>query len=287
MQTPTTDEDWETLISTVKSSLPAVQQQQRPLYPSPADPSSLAATIDHTLLAPSATTDQIDTLCAEAHEHAFATVCVRLAHVQRAAANLADTPAVGVACVVGFHQGTQSTQEKVHEAREAVKHGASELDMVMNYPLLKAGRLADVADDIRAVRRAAAAADDGDGDGDGGKGNVGLKVIIETSQLTRDETIGATVVVCLSGADFVKTSTGFNGPGASVENVALMRAIGDAVEKGVKIKASGGVRTTDDCVRMIQAGADRIGASAGVKIVQGLSGGDGDQDKGNLGTGAY
>jgi deoxyribose-phosphate aldolase len=268
MDPPSTYEEWKTLISSVKDSLPSIQHA---LYPAPKDAASIARTIDHTQLSLSATQDQIDVLCSEAREHNFATVCVRLNYVSRAVTNLSGTD-VGVACVVGFHEGTQSTAEKVAEAREAVQAGASELDMVMNYPLLKAGRFSETYADIRAVREAA---------GD----EVGLKVIIETSQLSRDEIIAASTASCLAGADHVKTSTGFNGPGASVENVALMRAVAEGVKRGVKVKASGGVRTADDCIKMIQAGADRIGASAGVKIVQGM--GEGGSSQETSGAGGY
>ncbi|PGH15259.1 deoxyribose-phosphate aldolase [Polytolypa hystricis UAMH7299] len=255
MSIPTTNEEWSSLISKTSSSLPHLQTS---LYPSP-DPSAIANTIDHTQLSLSATASQIDTLCAEAREHKFATVCVRANYVARAVENLRGT-SVGVACVVGFHEGTYPTAEKVAQARDAVQNGATELDMVIDYPLLKEGKYTDVFEDVLAVRNAAE------------KGVVGLKVILETSQLSSDEIVAGSVISCLAGADFVKTSTGFNGAGASVENVALMRAVCEAIGKGTKVKASGGVRTAEDCVKMIRAGAERIGASAGVKIVSGPSG---------------
>ncbi|WEW57551.1 hypothetical protein PRK78_003018 [Emydomyces testavorans] len=250
MSLPTSNEDWSSLIRQIKASLPSpIPISTRPVP----EPASIAQTIDHTQLSLSATQSDIDALCAEARQYNFAAVCVRANYVSRAVQNLEGT-SIGVACVVGFHEGTHSTAEKVSEAKEAVQKGANELDMVMNYPLLKEGRYMEVFEDIFAVRNAAR--------------DVRLKVILETSQLSKDEIIAGCVVSCLAGADYVKTSTGFNGPGASAENVALMRAVCDLVNKHVKVKASGGVRTAEDCVRMIQAGAERIGASAGVKILE-------------------
>jgi len=260
--TPKTNEEWASLISQTKSSLPPTIQTTG--YPPP-PPSSIPATIDHTLLSLSATESQIDMLCAEAHENGFAAVCVRLKHVARAVESLGPASAVRVACVVGFHEGTYSSAEKAAEATEAVRLGATELDMVINYPLLLDGRFTDVYRDIVAVRNAAA-----------DNKPVLLKVILETSQLSSDRIVAGCVLSGLAGADFVKTSTGFNGPGASVENVALMRAAVDALSTHgikLKVKASGGVRTAGDCVKMIRAGADRIGASAGMKIVSELAGG--------------
>jgi deoxyribose-phosphate aldolase len=173
--------------------------------------------------------------------------------------NLRETPEVGVACVVGFHEGTYPTQEKVDEAQGAVNQGASELDMVINYPLLRQGLYTDVFGDVLAVRKVAPSA-------------VQLKVILETSQLTRDEIIAASIISCMAGADYVKTSTGFNGPGATVENVSLIRATVELLGTGCKVKASGGVRGVENCIAMLKAGANRIGASAGVKIVKELAG---------------
>lgn len=252
MSTPKTDVEWAEIISAQKDLLP----EKIPAYPTQL-PSRISRTIDHTRLAPSATESQVDTLCDEAREYGFATVCVRLGHVSRAVRNLQETPEVGVACVVGFHEGTYPTQEKVDEAQDAMNNGASELDMVINYPLLKKGLYTDVFGDVFAVRTAAPSP-------------VRLKVILETSQLTRDEIIAGSVISCMAGADYVKTSTGFNGPGATVENVALMRATVELLGTGCKVKASGGVRGAEDCVAMLRAGAHRIGASAGVKIVKEL-----------------
>lgn len=198
---------------------------------------------------------------------------MRANYVSRAVKNL-EGSAVGVACVIGFHEGTYSTEEKVAETKKAVGDKATELDMVLNYPWLKAGRYQDVYEDILAVRNASKIVD-----------GVELKVILETAQLSREEIIAGCVISCLADVDYVKTSTGFNGPGASVENVALMRSVADAVKGEVKVKASGGVRTAEDCVKMIRAGAARIGASAGMKIVQGALGGKAEAADGSKGDG--
>ncbi|KAH8703759.1 putative deoxyribose-phosphate aldolase [Talaromyces proteolyticus] len=257
LETPTTDPEWAALISTVKDDLPEVHT----VYHTPL-PDAVARSIDHTQLAVDATASQIDTLCKEAQEHKFATVCVRLPFVSRAAENLQDSKSkdVGIACVVGFHEGTYPTNEKVQEATKAIAAGASELDMVLNWPQLKQGKYTAVYADIHAVRRAAP------------RPRTKLKVILETSQLTRDEIITGCVISDMAGADFVKTSTGFNGAGANIENVRLMREVVDMLANGCKVKASGGIRTAEDAVEMIKAGASRIGASAGVKIVNELAG---------------
>ncbi|PYI07100.1 DUF171-domain-containing protein [Aspergillus sclerotiicarbonarius CBS 121057] len=248
MSTLQTDAEWATLISSIQQSLPTT-------FPSYDISSEINRTIDHTQLALTATGQQIDDLCQEAIQHQFATVCVRLNHVSRAVQNLQGHPAVGVACVVGFHEGTYKTIEKTTDAKEAVKLGASELDMVLNYPLLQEGKYVDVYTDVLEVRKAAPAP-------------VGLKVILETSQLTREQIVAGSVLACMAGADYIKTSTGFNGPGASVENVALMRATANLVGKGTKVKASGGVRSGEDCQKMLEVGAERIGSSSGVKIMR-------------------
>ncbi|KAL4997644.1 hypothetical protein BDV10DRAFT_89596 [Aspergillus recurvatus] len=254
MSTPRTNHEWEALISSIKASLPESRNQEQ--APTPAQ---INRTIDHTQLALTATPDQITELCAQASKYQFATVCVRLAHVEQAVAQLRVAPDVGVACVVGFHEGMYETSEKEEEARNAVALGATELDMVLKYPLLKTKQYVEVYEDILGVRNAAPAP-------------VGLKVILETSQLTCDEIIAGSVISCVAGADFIKTSTGFNGAGATAENVALMHEVAKAIGKGTKVKASGGVRSAGDCVKMLRAGAERIGASSGVKIVQELEG---------------
>nr|KMM66092.1 deoxyribose-phosphate aldolase [Coccidioides posadasii RMSCC 3488] len=228
------NEEWDLLISGKKATL----QYPIPLlcYPAP-EVVSIAQIIDHTQLSLSATESQIDALPD---------------YVSRAVQYLQGTQ-VGVTCVIGFHEGTYSTDQKVSEAKRAMQNGASELDMVMNYPWLSEKRYTDVFQDIRAVRLAAK--------------DAILKVILETSQLTADEIIAGCVLSSLAGADYVKTSTGFNGPGASIENVSLMSAVCDSLQSETRVKASGGIRTIEDCVKMVRAGAERLGASAGVKIV--------------------
>ncbi|KAL4863762.1 hypothetical protein BDV12DRAFT_177048 [Aspergillus spectabilis] len=254
MSVPKDNAEWEVLISTIKSSLPEVSAEQQ------SAPPKINRTIDHTQLALAATEEQIEELCAQALKYQFATVCVRLKYVEQAVKQLSQAPDIGIACVVGFHEGVYETSEKEDEARKAVELGATELDMVLNYPLLKAKQYLAVYEDILAVRKAAPSP-------------VGLKVILETSQLSRDEIIAGSVLSCLAAADYIKTSTGFNGAGASVENVALMFETAKTVGKGTKVKASGGVRSAADCIKMLKAGAERIGASSGVKIVQELEGG--------------
>ncbi|KAK2808211.1 hypothetical protein FQN50_004952 [Emmonsiellopsis sp. PD_5] len=268
-QIPQTDSEWSTLITQTLTSLPPINPTA---YPPPSNPlTTIPKTIDHTQLSLSATPSQIDTLCAEALKHNFATVCVRANHVSRAVSHLRSS-AIGVACVIGFHEGTYPTESKTGETIAAVRDGAAELDMVLNYPKLKEGLYGDVYADVAAVRKAA----DDAATATTTSIPVGLKVILETSQLAREQIVAGSLISCLAGADFVKTSTGFNGAGASVENVALMKAVCEVVRKEVKVKASGGVRTAEDCVKMIRAGAERIGASAGLKIVEELSGkGDG------------
>ncbi|KAI9376331.1 hypothetical protein BJX61DRAFT_421111 [Aspergillus egyptiacus] len=261
MSIPKTNTEWETLFASIQSSL----RNPIPEVQTPSITPTINRTIDHTQLSLSATPSQIDELCAQASKYQFATVCVRLNHVQQAVNLLRDSPAVGVACVVGFHEGMYETSAKEEEARTAVQLGASELDMVLKYPLLKSKEFVQVYEDILAVRNAAPAP-------------TGLKVILETSQLTREEIIAGSVISCLAGADYIKTSTGFNGPGATVENVALMFEVAKAVGKGTKVKASGGVRSAEDCVKMLRAGAERIGASSGVKIVQEVEGQSVQQD---------
>lgn len=256
MNIPKNDTDWTTYINTFKSNLPPT-----PRNPSVVTkPTNINRTIDHTLLSESATEEQVDILCAEAAQWHFASVCVRLRHVAHAAQYLKDHPDVVAACVVSFPSGMDATAEKTIEAREAVALGATELDMVMKYPLLKEGMYTAAYEDVRAVREAAPLP-------------VKLKVILETSQLEPGEVLAGALIAALAGADFVKTSTGFKGEGAKVEDVELMRAVVDAVGKGARVKASGGVRTAEEAVKMLRAGADRIGASSGVRIMEQVQGG--------------
>ncbi|KAF3390445.1 Deoxyribose-phosphate aldolase [Penicillium rolfsii] len=252
---PATDAEWTAAIASFKERAPA-----RPLSP-PASPLPIPAMIDHTLLKEPTEPQQIDLLCQEARENSFASVCVRLNFVAQAVANLKDTPNVKVACVVGFHEGTYDTQDKVKESQEAVAQGATELDMVINYPKLKNGEYVAVYNDILAVRQAAPAP-------------VVLKAIIEASELDKDQIIAATIISCMAGVDFVKTSTGYKGP-ATTDHIMTMRIAAEAAGyPNIGIKASGGVRNARDALRMVNAGATRIGASAGVSIARELESGE-------------
>jgi deoxyribose-phosphate aldolase len=219
-------------------------------------PGDLARYIDHTLLRPEATAADIDRLCTEAREHGFAAVCINPTWVRRAAEQLRGTK-VAVASVIGFPFGAATTDVKALEARRAIRDGAREIDMVINIGALKSGMYEVVRDDIARVSDACREA---------GAAN---KVIIETSLLTDEEKVIACRLAVQAKADFVKTSTGFAGGGATVFDVALMR---EAVGPKLGVKASGGIRTADDVEDMIAAGATRIGASAGVSIVGGERG---------------
>ncbi len=215
-------------------------------------PKPLNKYFDHTLLKPEATNEQIDALCAEAREYDFYSVCVNTCYVSRCYDALKDTD-VKVAAVVGFPLGACTTQSKVFETQEAFMDGASEVDMVLNVGKFRSGDNDYVRDDIRSVVEAAKAF-----------GGI-VKVILETCLLSESEIVEACKLSMEAGADFVKTSTGFNSGGATVEDVALMRqTVGDHIS----VKASGGIRDYEQCMKMIEAGADRIGASASVKIME-------------------
>ncbi len=215
-------------------------------------PEKLAAYIDHTLLKADARAEQIDVLCSEAKEYNFCSVCVNTSRVSRCVENLKGS-SVKVCCVVGFPLGAMSTEAKAFEAEQAVAAGAGEVDMVINIGRLKDGELAWVEDDIRRVKKACGT-------------KALLKVIIETALLTEEEIVLASEIVKKAGADFVKTSTGFSTHGATVEHVKLMRK---TVGPEMGVKAAGGVRTYEDALAMIEAGATRLGTSGGVQIVQG------------------
>jgi deoxyribose-phosphate aldolase len=215
----------------------------------------LAAMIDHTLLKPEASSAGIKKLCDEAREYGFASVCVNPSHV-RAAAEYLHGSRVKVCTVIGFPLGANTTETKVFESELALRQGATELDMVLNIGALVEGNLALVESDIRAVTEA------------GHKVGALVKVIIETALLEDAHIITASEIVTRAGADFIKTSTGFAGKGATVEHIRLMRKnIGAAV----KVKASGGIRDLA-FTQLIAAGAERVGASASVAIVDALGG---------------
>lgn len=220
----------------------------------PNDP-SIAHMIDHTLLKPDATADQIAQLCFEARKYKFASVCVNPTHVKLCADLLKGTP-VKVCTVIGFPLGASSPNVKAFEAETALRDGATEIDMVINIGALKAGDLDTAARDIHGVVRIAHAS------------GALVKVIIETALLNEEEKITACLLSKEAGADFVKTSTGFSGGGATIEDISLMRRV---VGADMGIKASGGVKDFEDAQSMVAAGATRIGASAGIKITQGES----------------
>jgi deoxyribose-phosphate aldolase len=224
-------------------------------------PMDLARYIDHTLLGPDATADDIDRLCVEAEQYRFASVCINPTWVRRAANNLRGT-GVPVCTVIGFPLGATTTEVKATEARKALRDGAREVDMVINVGALKSGDHELVLNDIAKVVDAAHEV-----------GGV-CKVILETALLTDEEKVIASSLAKRAKADFVKTSTGFGPGGATVYDVALMR---ETVGPDMGVKASGGVRTAHDAEDMIAAGATRIGASAGVQIVSGSDGGDSDE----------
>jgi len=222
-------------------------------------PLDLAKYIDHTALKPETTAADIDQLCQEAADYQFATVCVNPAWVKRAADQLRGS-GVRVCSVIGFPMGASTAEIKAMEARRAIRDGAREVDMVINVGALKSGHHQTVLTDIEKVVDSAHEA------------GVIVKVILETSLLNDEEKVVASSLAKKAKADFVKTSTGFGGGGATVYDVALMR---ETVGPNMGVKASGGVRTKSDVEEMIAAGATRIGASAGVQIVSGNEGDSG------------
>ncbi len=217
-------------------------------------PRDLAPLLEHTLLREDAVEADILRICEEARRHRFAAVCVRSSQVARAARALAGS-GVAVVATVDFPAGGGSTESRAREARAAAAAGASEIDVVLGRAALQArdhgGVFRDLAEVVKGAR-------------------VPVKVILETSRLSLDEKIAACVLAQAAGASWVKTSTGYAGGGATPEDVALLRA---TVGPSVGVKASGGIRTADDALRMVRAGADRIGTSSGPAIVEGHFGG--------------
>lgn len=210
-----------------------------------------AAMIDHTILAPQATKENVDNLCKEAIKYGFHSVCVNSCFVYYCAQRLKNSD-VKVCTVIGFPLGAMSTAGKMAEAEQAIQDGASELDMVIHVGMIKSGDWEYVKQDISSVVETA-------------KGRAIVKVILETCLLTDEEKVKACQVCKESGADFVKTSTGFSSGGATVEDVALMRR---TVGPDMGVKASGGIRSIQTAEAMVAAGATRLGTSSGVSIVQ-------------------
>jgi deoxyribose-phosphate aldolase len=215
-------------------------------------PADLARYVDHTLLKPEATEEQVNKLCEEAAKHHFYSVCVNSSWTEQCARKLGGT-GVKVCAVVGFPLGAMDSRVKAFEARTAIANGANEIDMVMNVGAMKAKNLKLVREDMLAVRRACRA-------------GIILKVILETCMLTEEEKVLSCQIAKEVEADFVKTSTGFNKAGATVADVALMRR---TVGAKMGVKAAGGVKSYEDALAMIQAGATRLGTSSGVLLVSG------------------
>ncbi|KAF3915725.1 hypothetical protein AA313_de0204318 [Arthrobotrys entomopaga] len=272
MPTPRTTEELTPLVDEhVKKILSEQDDDSTSFAPTDLDLSkpspALAATIDHTLLKPEATADQIKTICEEAIKHGFKSCCVNPTYIPLVLSTLKITPTnlteTGIhpfpCSVIGFPLGTSTTAAKCYETSLAILDGAKEIDMVIAIGHLKSQNYGYVYNDIHSVVLAAKGAP--------------VKVIIETSLLSSDEEkVAACYLAAEAGATFVKTSTGFNGGGATVADVRLMKRAVTYKEGGVKVKASGGVRTFEDAVNVIKAGADRIGASSGVAIMSGSSG---------------
>lgn len=211
----------------------------------------LNKTIDHTLLKQNSTEAQLIQLCKEAKEFDFATVCVNPCWIELCKKELEGTD-VGVCTVIGFPLGAMTSASKVFEAKNAIEMGADEVDMVLNIGAIKDNKMDYVVNEIKAIKEAV--------------GTHCLKVIIETCLLTDEEKVRACKAVVEAGADFVKTSTGFSTSGATIEDVKLMK---ETVKDACKVKAAGGVRSHDDLLKMIEVGADRIGTSSGVSLLQG------------------
>ena len=209
--------------------------------------------VDHTLLSPTATWEEICALCEEAMTHQVASVCIPPSYVARVAEKYGDD--LVVCTVIGFPLGYAETAVKVFETKEAIRAGAREVDMVINLGDVKHGDFEKITEEIRALKQAA--------------GDQILKVIVETCYLTEEEKIKLCGCVTEAGADYIKTSTGFGTGGATVEDIILFR---EHIGSGVKMKASGGIRTEEDMVRLIELGCDRLGTSSAVKILCGVQG---------------
>jgi len=212
---------------------------------------NIAQMIDHSLLKPDATKEEIRNLCEEGKKYGFVSVCVNPVWVSFCS-DLLKGSKVRICTVSGFPLGANKPEVKAKEAETAIKEGSFEIDMVANIGALKSGDFKLVEEDIKAVRSAI------------GKEKI-LKVIIETAVLTNEEKIKATQIIMACGADFVKTSTGFGYSGATVEDVKLLKKV---VGDKIRIKASGGIRDYETALKLIEAGASRIGTSSGVKIVE-------------------
>ncbi|TFK58374.1 deoxyribose-phosphate aldolase [Pluteus cervinus] len=272
MASSRTNEDWKRLITSKIDRLQSPNSESHnsgsiesdfTAIVSPNDP-KLPLAIDHTLLKPDATNEQVDELCREARKWGFKSCCVNGSQVNRVVENLRGTSVIACA-VVGFPLGAGTSKSKAFEASQAIEDGAQEVDMVINVGALKSKDYNLVYEDIKAVTEVAHISS---------SSKILVKVILETISLTNGEIMAASYIAAEAGADYVKTSTGFLGGGATEEHVGLMRrsvAYKDGDEGGerrVKVKASGGVRTFESCVKMFKAGAERIGTSSGIAIME-------------------
>jgi deoxyribose-phosphate aldolase len=228
------------------------QGSSKPQSSTHISPAELAGYIDHTLLKPEAIESQFEQLCNEAVKYKFKSVCVNSSWVPYVAKKLRGSGII-VCSVIGFPLGGMDTRSKAFEARSAIANGATELDMVINVGALKSGNLKLVEEDIRAIKRAC-------------RSTTLLKVILETGLLTDAEKILACEISRKAGADFVKTSTGFSGSGATVQDITLMRKI---VGPNMGVKASGGIKTFDQAVALINAGANRLGCGSSIAVITG------------------
>ena len=260
--TPAVDADLRALIS---QNIETHSSPSKTPHAYPTPPlDKLPSFIDHTLLKADKNVQDLRELCSEAQTYSFGAICVHLEWVKLCAKfldnRLGKWRPVAIACVIDFPDGTGGLEKKAHEAYWAVKDGARELDVVIDYPAMKDGHPEVAFEGIKIVMEKA----DECLNEVGGEGRVLVKVIIETCMLERDEIISACTIAKAAGADFVKTSTGFKGKGATIEHVQLMKAV---VGDEIGVKASGGVRNAEDCIKMVEAGATRIGTSGGVKIM--------------------
>ena len=213
------------------------------------DKQEILSRVEHTLLTPTATWEQVKAVCDEGKQFQTATVCIPPRYVKRAGDYMGNS--IKICTVIGFPNGYTTPEVKVFEAEDAIRGGADEIDMVINQGMAKAGDWEGVLSEIKAVKASC-------------KGRI-LKVIVEACNFTREEKVALCRVVSMSGADFIKTSTGFASGGATVEDVRLFR---DSISPDMRIKAAGGIRTFEQAQAMIEAGADRIGASALIALMK-------------------
>ncbi|PIB01038.1 Deoxyribose-phosphate aldolase [Cercospora beticola] len=257
MTSPYTNQEWQRLIVDVEKNLKIDESKK---YDIP----DVASTVDHTLLKLDSKSSQFDELCKEAREHQFGSVCVRPEWVKQCVDALKGS-GVNVASVVGFHEGTYTLEEKLKDTKISLEGGAAELDMVVNWPQLQKQEYETIYAELVAIRAAA-------------PHPTLIKLILETSQLSDQQIIAGAVLASAAGLDFIKTASGFHGHGATLPHVRLMKAACEylarnpvpntATPNQMLVKASGGIRSYDDAIKMLEAGASRLGTSGGVLIAQ-------------------